>query len=434
MPIKFLNCNRRQVLPSEFRPYDLVTVDNDKELDNEYFTISAQGVVQIFRDKSTRRQKTSVNPTEFLSLSEWMQQTTMFNVLTSMKFFKHYLISKVFRLWKGNVRYRMYKRTRQDLAKQLIFTRPDFLPKYMEINKLLFEMQSKTTFFVPKLSQIPIDEFMTSQRTHHEQVKSFYKEKVEDNIKTCLSTLIHDIEDSRTLREEEDLENTKKGKAEKKKSIVLQKEEKNLKNQVLRLARMNYKSIGIFIRLIDYRVVETQVRINQEGAELILSEMDNSNKKYFIDTQISFDSDPAIDKMSFNPDQSLFKTHFEKLLLDMQGACEDVQPINTQQDLQSYINGLITDSAPRFKYITENSFKYQTTKDTIIDRLLKDFEKLQNDTKNYSECHPIHLFEQTFKFEDFTATNPSVDQIKDRFKTWQAWENLIAGCIKPQVY
>ena len=45
MPIKFLNCNRRQVLPSEFRPYDLVTVDNDKELDNEYFTISAQGVV-----------------------------------------------------------------------------------------------------------------------------------------------------------------------------------------------------------------------------------------------------------------------------------------------------------------------------------------------------------------------------------------------------
>ena len=43
--------------------------------------------------------------------------------------------------------------------------------------------------------------------------------------------------------------------------------------------------------MIDYRVVETQVRINQEGAELIISEMDNANKKYFIDTQISYDSD-----------------------------------------------------------------------------------------------------------------------------------------------
>lgn len=137
--------------------------------------------------------------------------------------------------------------------------------------------------------------------------------------------------------------------------------------------------------------------------------MDNKNKKYFIDTQISFDSDLDVDKMCFNPDQSLFKTHFEKLLLDMQGACEDVQPINTQQDLQSYINGLITDSAPRFKHITETSHQYQTTKVNIIDRLLKDFEKLQNDTKNYSECHPIHIFEQKFKFAEFEGTKPQVD-------------------------
>jgi hypothetical protein len=50
MPIKFLNCNRRQVPPQFFRPYDLVVIDNEKELDNEYFTISAQGVVQVFQD------------------------------------------------------------------------------------------------------------------------------------------------------------------------------------------------------------------------------------------------------------------------------------------------------------------------------------------------------------------------------------------------
>ena len=98
------------------------------------------------------------------------------------------------------------------------------------------------------------------------------------------------ISDSRTLREEEDLENSKKGKAEKKKSIVLQKQERNLKNQVLHLARNNYKSLGTFIRLIDYRVVEAQVRINQESAELILQEMENSQKKYAICTWVEFDS------------------------------------------------------------------------------------------------------------------------------------------------
>ena len=79
-------------------------------------------------------------PTEFLSLSEWMQQSTMFNVLTSMKFFKHYLIGKVFSLWKGNVRFKMYNRTRQNLARNLIQTRPAFLQSFMDINKTLYEM------------------------------------------------------------------------------------------------------------------------------------------------------------------------------------------------------------------------------------------------------------------------------------------------------
>lgn len=45
MPIKFLNCNRKQVAASMFRPYDLIIIEDEKALDKEYFTISAQGVV-----------------------------------------------------------------------------------------------------------------------------------------------------------------------------------------------------------------------------------------------------------------------------------------------------------------------------------------------------------------------------------------------------
>ena len=85
----------------------------------------------------------------------------MFNVLTSMKFFKHYLIGKVFNLWKGNVRFKMYNRTRQNLANNLIFTRPAFLNSYMDINKTLFEMQSVKTFLVPKTGKtFELDDFV----------------------------------------------------------------------------------------------------------------------------------------------------------------------------------------------------------------------------------------------------------------------------------
>lgn len=40
-PIKFLNCNRTPISPDMFRPYDLVTVRDEKALNDEYFTISA---------------------------------------------------------------------------------------------------------------------------------------------------------------------------------------------------------------------------------------------------------------------------------------------------------------------------------------------------------------------------------------------------------
>jgi dynein heavy chain len=114
-PIKFLNCNRAAVPPQLFRPYDLTVVFDEKELKDEYFTVSAQGVVHILPEKGTALKKASkfgAVPTEFFSLSDWMQQSTMFNVLTSMKYFKHYLIGKVFGLWKGNVRFKMFNRTR----------------------------------------------------------------------------------------------------------------------------------------------------------------------------------------------------------------------------------------------------------------------------------------------------------------------------------
>ena len=40
-PIKFVNCKRKPVPGDQFRPYDLVKIDDDKALEQEYFTISA---------------------------------------------------------------------------------------------------------------------------------------------------------------------------------------------------------------------------------------------------------------------------------------------------------------------------------------------------------------------------------------------------------
>jgi hypothetical protein len=69
-----------------------------------------------------------------------------------------------------------------------------------------------------------------------------------------LEAMVALISESRSLREEEDMEHAKMGQANKNKSMVLQKQEDELKARVLRLARKNYNSLGTFIRLIDYMV------------------------------------------------------------------------------------------------------------------------------------------------------------------------------------
>lgn len=187
----------------------------------------------------------------------------MFNVLTSMKFFKHYLINKIFGLWKGNVRYRRYNRTRQNLSKSLIQMRPDFMSTYLDVNHTLFDMASKLTFQLNKSGkQNDIEEFMKEQKDNRDNQKKHYNERVDDIIKKLL-TLVTQISDSKSPRgDEEDIENSKMGQQTKNKSMVLQKQEKQLENRVRRLAQRNAASLGTFIRLIDYMVVEAQVKIN----------------------------------------------------------------------------------------------------------------------------------------------------------------------------
>lgn len=228
-PIKFLNCNRAQVPPQLFRPYDLQVVLDEKALSNEYFTVSAQGVVHILPEKGTvakRANKFDAVPTEFFSLSDWMQQSTMFNVLTSMKYFKHYLVGKVFGLWKGNVRFKMYNRTRQNLAQNLIYVRPAFLGNFLDINKTLFEMASVKTYTVPKVTSksYELEPFMDEQKAQRNDgttcVKAHYNEKVDEILKK-LETLVQVVSESRSLRDEEDLDHAKMGQANKNKSMVL---------------------------------------------------------------------------------------------------------------------------------------------------------------------------------------------------------------------
>lgn len=174
--------------------------------------------------------------------------------------------------------------------------------------------------------------------------------------------MVADVSESRSLRDDEDMEHAKMGQANKNKSMVLQKQEDELKARVLRLARKNYNSLGTFIRLVDYMVTQTQVKINQESIELILYEM-NHAKKYNINTQVNFDSKEL--GLLFNPTKMEFIGSFNKLLDEMENVANDIYRVITHIPFSQFIQGLISDGGGKFKEIIAESFICRTAREAI---------------------------------------------------------------------
>lgn len=254
-------------------------------------------------------------------------------------------------------------------------------------------MQQKKTFGVlntPKLYEL--EDFNTEQQKERLAAKSTYNEKVDEIIAKKLTILVQNVSESRTISDAEDLENSKIGQASKNKSMVLQKMEDALKNRVIKLAWANYNHLGTFIRLIDYMVVETQVRINLESAQLILTEMDRDERKYALQTVVGFDSNQD-DGLNYSPTKTELDSHLEKLLDDMQVVTEEVQRVINHNEFHQFIHGLITDSGPRFHNIVEESAKYKEVRAEIAHRIQTDFAHIEERTKVFKSCSDIHDFD-----------------------------------------
>ena len=99
----------------------------------------------------------------------------MFNVISSINFFKHYRIGKVFSKWKGNVRYELFSKTRQRLANNLIYSKPAFARAFDDINRILFDTQKTKVFNATKTAKPnELDNFVSEQASEREAAKQLY--------------------------------------------------------------------------------------------------------------------------------------------------------------------------------------------------------------------------------------------------------------------
>lgn len=273
-PIKFINCVQK-INEEEFRPYDLEVIstsENQKEMIlNEYYTISAHGVVKVFSEKMRKQLKAEgreeLASTEVVGLSDWMHESTLFNIITNIGFFKEYTITKIFGIWKKNVRYRNFVQKRKKLIADVFLAKPTFSPYIMDINRCLFDLQLNKTIST-RISENRTwekNDFNYEQEGVRKTAAAQYESIITGRMTTIVKKVQSEVQEKCSQKDFEEEEELRFGQQVKQKPMNLIRREKEERIYLLAIANRDKERLANFVKLIDFIMIEALVETNHSS-------------------------------------------------------------------------------------------------------------------------------------------------------------------------
>ena len=410
-PVKFVHLNRADT-GDQFRPYNLVVVPQG-ETDVEYFTMSSKGVVHICPDK----------PSEFVSLSSWMRESTVFNVLTSMSFFKYYLVRKMFRTWRSNIRYNLYCQQRAKLRRCLFLAKPSFCRPLVEIWRLLSEVAKVELVEIRTAKPFEIHTFTDLQQLRRNEASKLFDAQIE-KMREVVERVCQDV--SKRARKsdggEEGKDGSRPSRSEKSKSMLAVKQEQARRVRALKRAAQEKAMLGQFVRHVDYMVISTLAQLVIRSAEQVLEELVNPTtvrKTGLFETTVRFSDNGT--ETEFQPTCQAFQGMMRTLFENMVGMVSNLQRILYVRSFKSYVAGLVND-VPTVASIVRDSETFRDTVDAIQQKFAQDFEHAEQYAEIFEAVRPIQQFEANDDFEQFAQGPMNVNSIKKYMSRIQDWE------------
>lgn len=261
----------------EFNPYDLLVVHDAEDLNDEYYTISATGVTRTQPGK----------PTETMSLSRWIYESTIFSILKSIPSFRYYMLAKCFRFWRSNVRYLLYKKQRIKIESNLFLNKKSFQSPLVEINSILQDMQEWTFFVIQGSKKYSQNEFENEQISQRNDIMKKIEE-VSDNLKLIVQEAVDGVK----IRAQKQFDNDELV-LSKHVSMVKAKEQQEARIQFLKKAQNEANRLGDFIRLVDYMIISnlTLLAINSIYNLRDILKMPRQRKIGLFITHVSFNDE-----------------------------------------------------------------------------------------------------------------------------------------------
>lgn len=413
--IKFVHLNRART-GIAFRPYDLVVVDQG-DIDCEHFTMSSSGLVHV----------SPGNPSEFIALAEWMRQSTLFNVLTSLRFFKHYLVSKSFSLWCANVRFKLYCRQRKKLKAKLYLAKESFCVPLLQVKRVmstevlsvvLLDLKAQKTY-----ESTAFVEYQATKRAEGSKQFELCIEKLQAIIqKVCLDvknlTKISDpqedfLSDTVTMGA-----NGMAGTQEKTKSIVAVKSEQLERKKLFKRAAEEATMISDLIRLIDYIAVESLVILAVQSCREFLQELNKTPRKTGIfETTICFSEQIT----NFSPTPEQIQHIVISMTDDIVSTVNSVSRVLYLRPFAPYVANVVVD-APHVGSTISNSIDFQIIRKDLVAKIICDYAEAAEYVKIFDNVRPIYEYDKVWDFEEYAQRAHTVTTLKADMLQISTWE------------
>jgi dynein heavy chain len=405
-PVKFVTLNRAET-GNSFRPYDLKVVE-PRHAHTDHFTMSMSGLVHVRPGVQT----------DFTPLSQWMRESSQFNVLSSIGTFKNYIVRKCYMAWMHNVRYKLYCGQRRKLAAHLFLGMESFCLPLLDIKRATLEMeqvvlidsQGQKTYAIPHFV-----EHQTSKRA--EATKKF--ELAMDKMQGTVQRVCTDV---RNLAKKKDAYsglsmyelNTVN---EKTKSMQQIKKEEQDSKALVKRSENEARMLVDFIRLMDYMVVSHLVVHVLNTVDRFLIELLKIRKVGLFQTDIHF-SDTTT---SFSPDEADILQMVSQVLDATIVTVMQVSRIIYTQPFSSIMASIVTDG-PNVGSIIRDSSRFIHLQSSIDTKIVKDFTEADDYAQTFDIVRPVYNFDTNWDFDEYSAREHSIATIKETMDTMINWE------------
>eukprot|EP00304_Pavlova_gyrans_P012708 CAMPEP_0206041750 /NCGR_PEP_ID=MMETSP1466-20131121/6142_1 /ASSEMBLY_ACC=CAM_ASM_001126 /TAXON_ID=44452 /ORGANISM="Pavlova gyrans, Strain CCMP608" /LENGTH=4121 /DNA_ID=CAMNT_0053416453 /DNA_START=38 /DNA_END=12403 /DNA_ORIENTATION=- len=426
-PTKFVYANRAKT-GDDFLPYSLVCVSRE-QVEPEHFTISATGVVHVFADKQ---------PSEFMNLSQWIQESTFFNVLTSIRFFKHYLVAKMFRLWRSNVRYKLYCMQRNKLVRRLFLAKTSFCSTLIEIGSLCHDMRTIRLLNIDPSQTYRIGDFLEAQQEERSRANKTFEQYI-DKFQALVEKVCRDVTTRARLSDETAANggegegggaNGGPGKAAptaKSKSMVAARQEQLDRLRAVRLAASEAQMLSSFIRLVDYLCVSCCYTLSVQTAQELLEVVTQTppRKNGLWSTVVLYGEKDMV----FDPPERTFLSSLDSMLESTVLAMNSVPRLLYLRGFKHYFHhGSIT--GPSVLSTVQGSEEFNEAKVALMRHVRANFEDVVRHARQFERYRVVHVFGEHWSFEAYEAMSHTVDEFKADMKQLKAWKDDIANIVK----